>query len=53
MTDVVDDESVNSVIALIPSKKAIIFNKYLKGNLEVIEKMKGIDYSYYYEQVDE
>lgn len=31
MTDVVDDEGVNTVIALIPSKKSTIFAKWLKG----------------------
>lgn len=31
LTDVVDDNGVNTVIALIPSKKAVIFEKWLKG----------------------
>lgn len=31
LTDVVDDEGVNIVIALIPSKKTLIFDKWLKG----------------------
>lgn len=31
MTDVVDDDGVNTVIALIPSKKSLVFEKWLKG----------------------
>lgn len=31
MTDVVDDDGVNTVIALIPSKKSTVFEKWLKG----------------------
>lgn len=31
MTDVVDDEGVNTVIALIPSKKSLVFEKWLRG----------------------
>lgn len=31
MTDVVDDNGVNTVIALIPSRKSVIFEKWLKG----------------------
>ncbi len=31
MTDVVDDEGVNTIIALIPSKKSIIFERWLKN----------------------
>ena len=31
MTDVVDDASVNAIIALIPGKKSIVFEKWLKG----------------------
>lgn len=31
MTDVVDDEGVNTVIALIPSKKSLVFEKWLHG----------------------
>lgn len=31
MTDVVDDEGVNNIIAVIPSKKSVIFEKWLKG----------------------
>ncbi len=31
ITDVVDDEGVNAVIATIPSKKTSVFNKWLKG----------------------
>ena len=31
MTDVVDDEGVNTIIALIPSKKSLVFEKWLKG----------------------
>ena len=31
LTDVVDDEGVNTVIALIPSKKTLVFDKWLKG----------------------
>lgn len=30
MTDVVDDDGVNTVIALVPSKKSVIFEKWLK-----------------------
>lgn len=31
MTDVVDDNGVNTLIALIPSKKSLVFKKWLKG----------------------
>lgn len=31
MTDVVDDNGVNTLIALIPSKKSLVFEKWLKG----------------------
>ena len=31
LTDVIDDDGVNTVIALIPSKKSIVFEKWLKG----------------------
>lgn len=31
MTDVVGDDGVNTVIALIPSKKSVVFEKWLKG----------------------
>jgi len=31
MTDVVDEEGVNTIIALIPSKKSLVFEKWLKG----------------------
>lgn len=31
MTDVVDDDGVNMVIALVPSKKSTVFAKWLKG----------------------
>lgn len=31
MTDVVDDAGVNVIIALIPGKKSIVFEKWLKG----------------------
>lgn len=31
MTDVVDDDGVNTVIALIPSKKSAVFENWLKG----------------------
>ena len=31
MTDVVDDVGVNAIIALIPGKKSIVFEKWLKG----------------------
>lgn len=31
MTDVVDDAGVNAIIALIPGKKSIVFEKWLKG----------------------
>lgn len=31
LTDVVDEEWVNAIIAIIPSKKALVFDKWLKG----------------------
>lgn len=31
MTDVVDDDGVNTIIALVPSKKSVVFEKWLKG----------------------
>lgn len=31
LTDVVDEEGVNTIIAIIPSKKAVVFDKWLKG----------------------
>ena len=31
LTDVVDEEGINSVIAIIPSKKTLVFDKWLKG----------------------
>lgn len=41
LTDVVDDEGVNVVIALIPSKKTLTFDKWLKGmGTSVDEKSK-------------
>ncbi len=41
LTDVVDDEGVNTVIALIPSKKSLVFEKWLKGmGTSIDEKSK-------------
>ena len=31
LTDVMDEEGVNALIAIIPSKKTLIFDKWLKG----------------------
>ena len=31
LTDVIDDDGVNTIIALIPSKKSLVFTKWLKG----------------------
>ncbi len=31
MTDVVDDDGVNTIIALIPNKKSLVFEKWLRG----------------------
>ena len=41
LTDVVDEEGVNTVIAVIPSKKSLVFNKWLKGmGTSIDEKSK-------------
>ena len=60
LTDVIDDDGVNTLIAVIPSKKASPFNA--NDILSLIQNaltdkvddrelfMKGIDYSYYYEE---
>ena len=41
MTDVVNDDGVNTVIALIPSKKSAVFEKWLKGlGTSIDEKSK-------------
>ena len=41
LTDVVDEEGVNTVIALIPGKKSLVFDKWLKGmGTSIDEKSK-------------
>ena len=41
LTDVVDEEGVNTVIAVIPSKKSLVFDKWLKGmGTSIDEKSK-------------
>ena len=41
LTDVVDEEGVNALIAIIPSKKTLIFDKWLKGmGTSIDEKSK-------------
>ncbi len=41
LTDVVDEEGVNTVIAVVPSKKTLIFDKWLKGmGASIDEKSK-------------
>ncbi len=41
MTDVVDDDGVNTVIALVPSRKSAVFEKWLKGmGTSIDEKSK-------------
>lgn len=41
LTDVVDEEGVNTVIAIMPSKNAIVFDKWLKGmGTSIDEKSK-------------
>ena len=41
LTDVVDEEGVNTVIAVVPSKKTLIFDKWLKGmGTSIDEKSK-------------
>ena len=41
LTDVVDEEGVNIVIAIIPSKKTLVFDKWLKGmGTSIDEKSK-------------
>ena len=46
LTDVVDEEGINSVIAIIPSKKTLVFDKWLKGigySIDVKSKQKAYD----------
>lgn len=67
LTDVIDDNGVNMVLALIPSKKSAVFLKWMQTMGTTIDEqskqkaltdkiddreifMKGIDYSYYYEE---
>ena len=38
ITDVVDEEGVNAVIAIIPSKKTLVFDKWLKGMATSIDE---------------
>ena len=41
LTDVVDEEGINTVIAVIPSKKTLVFDKWLKGmGTSIDEKSK-------------
>lgn len=41
LTDVVDEEGVNAVIAIIPGKKSLVFDKWLKGmGTSIDEKSK-------------
>lgn len=41
LTDVVDEEGVNALIAIIPSKKTLVFDKWLKGmGTSIDEKSK-------------
>ena len=41
LTDVVDEEGVNTVIAVVPSKKTLIFDKWLKcSGSSIDEKSK-------------
>ena len=45
-TDVVDEEGINSVIAIIPSKKTLVFDKWLKGmgtSIDEKSKQKAYD----------
>lgn len=45
-TDVVDEEGINSVIAIIPSKKTLVFEKWLKGmgtSIDEKSKQKAYD----------
>ena len=47
-TDVVDDDGVNTIIAIIPSKKSLIFDKWLKGmgtSLDEKSKQKAYELS--------
>ena len=46
LTDVVDEEGINSVIAIIPSKKTLVFEKWLKGmgtSIDEKSKQKAYD----------
>ena len=46
LTDVVDEEGINSVIAIIPSKKTLVFDKWLKGmgtSIDEKSKQKAYD----------
>ena len=41
LTDVVDEEGVNTILAVIPSKKSLVFDKWLKGmGTSINEKSK-------------
>lgn len=47
-TDVVDEDGVNTIIAIIPSKKSLIFDKWLKGmGTSIDEKSKQKAYELY------
>ena len=46
LTDVVGEEGINSVIAIIPSKKTLVFDKWLKGmgtSIDEKSKQKAYD----------
>ena len=46
LTDAVDEEGINSVIAIIPSKKTLVFDKWLKGmgtSIDEKSKQKAYD----------
>ena len=46
LTDVVDEEGINSAIAIIPSKKTLVFDKWLKGmgtSIDEKSKQKAYD----------
>lgn len=48
LTDVVDEEGVNTVIAIIPSKKTLVFDKWLKGmGTSIDEKSKQKAYEFF------
>ena len=47
-TDVVDEDGVNTIIAIIPSKKSLVFDKWLKGmGTSIDEKSKQKAYELY------